>query len=162
MVWSKRQKGCLFNRKRVLLSGFVNERAHFSTFTTTFRKLIQEECFYEDLWQCDQGKFCIISSCFFSCLINGHLSPRSALSLSHLHLYKTGQNSSPHRTSRSLQVFQQELCHIRPCSAASHKNRNLLVDIQNATISVITSNFSQLTTCPQNIPTSPRNMTSEP
>ena len=70
---------------------------------------------------------------FFSCLPNGHLSPRSVLSLCHLHLYKTGQNSPPHRRPRSLRVFQQEVCHT------------------DATVSVMTSNFSQLATWPRNM-----------
>ena len=95
------------------------------------------------------------------------MSPRSVLSLCHLHLYKTGQNSSPHWRPRSLQVFQQEVCKIRPCCTASHKNRNFLVDIQNATVSFMTSHFSQLTTCPQNtslergLATWPLDMTSQ-
>ena len=50
------------------------------------------------------------------------------MTLCHLHLYKTGQNFSPHQRPRSLLVSQQEVCHT------------------DATVSIMTSHFSRLAT----------------
>ena len=88
---------------------------------------------------------------FFSCLPNCNQSHWSVLSLCHLHLHKTGWNSSPHWRPRSVWVFQQEVCHIQQCSGASQKSTNFSVDVQNATLSVMKSHFLQLWTWPQNI-----------
>ena len=88
-------------------------------------------------------------------------------SLSHLHLYKTDQNSSPHWRLRSLQVSQQEAYHIPWCSGASQTSTNFSVHVQNATFSVMTSHFLQLWTWPRNIAaehhlgTWPQDMTSQ-
>ena len=105
--WTHKQVCGQYKLNKLCTCAPVNERVRFLTLKTHFQKPLKEECFFEDVLKCDYEKFCIISWFFFLSISQYCGSARQ----------------------RSLGVFQQEVCHIQQCSEASHKSRDLLVDV---------------------------------
>ena len=105
--WTHKQVCGQYKLIKLCTCAPVNERVRFLTLKTHFQKPLKEECFFEDVLKCDYEKFCIISWFFFLSISQYCGSARQ----------------------RSLGVFQQEVCHIQQCSEASHKSRDLLVDV---------------------------------